>query len=221
MSRKDGITWSTVVLKWVTVLLIVKVLFSILSNYPDYFPPNFESDFLLERKEYFAGAYRIAFYTHILTTPFALVSGLVLMSERIRRKFPATHRIVGKMHVFGILLLVVPSSLWMSAYAYTGLAAGTGFACLALATGYCVAMGWRRAVQGNFPKHRYWMTRCFVMLCSAVVLRLISGAATVFGADAIWTYPLAAWVAWIVPLCSLEFYEYFDRKGRWQRPPRC
>ncbi len=135
MSRKDGITWSTVVLKWVTVLLIVKVLFSILSNDPDYFPPNFESDFLLERKEYFAGA-------------------------------------------------------------------------------------WRRAVQRNFPKHRYWMTRCFVMLCSAVVLRLISGAATVFGADAIWTYPLAAWAAWIVPLCSLEFYEYFDRKGRWQRPPR-
>ena len=222
MSRYDRIAFSSVVLKWVTVLLIVKVLFSILSNYPDYFPPNFESDFLLGRKAYFAGAYGFAFYTHILTTPFALVSGLLLMSRSFRRKYPAKHRLIGKMHVIGILLLVVPSSLWMSAYAFTGHLAGAGFALLSLSTGYCVAMGWRRARERNFIKHRYWMTRCFVMLCSAVVLRLISGAATIMDADSVWTYPLAAWVAWIVPLFGLEFYDYCDRraKGRWQRPPR-
>jgi len=37
-------------------------LLSILSNYVDYFPPNFDAYFLMHRELYFFGLYGVAFY---------------------------------------------------------------------------------------------------------------------------------------------------------------
>jgi len=55
----------TKILGWLAVLLILRVLAAILANYPDYFPPNFDSLFLQGREATFTGAYRPAFYIHI------------------------------------------------------------------------------------------------------------------------------------------------------------
>ena len=214
MTEKSRIEKLTLVLKWVTVFVILKVLVSIVSNYSDYFPPNFDADFLLGRESHFSGAYGIAFYIHIVSTPFALVNGLVLINKSLRRSFPDKHRWLGRAQVLVIMFLLVPSSLWMSAYALSGRVAGAGFAFLALTTGFCVVMGWQRAVVKNFDAHQYWMTRCFVMLCSAVVLRLMSGVATVLIPDAMWTYPFAAWGAWLIPWISLEGIEYGARRRK-------
>ena len=54
-------------------LLILKVTVSVLLGYRDYFPPNFESDFLRGRQAYFFGAYQWAFYTHIASGPVSLI----------------------------------------------------------------------------------------------------------------------------------------------------
>ena len=195
-------------LKWVAAFLVLKVLFSILLNYRDYFPPNFNSDFLLDRRNHFFGLYAVAFYTHIVSTPFALLTGLLLINQTFRSRYPYQHRWIGKVHILVVLFLVVPSSIWMSAYAFTGWIAGAGFAALSLTTGLFAALGWRRARQRDFNKHRYWMTRCFTMLCSAVVLRIYSGTATLMQAESFWTYPIGAWCAWIVPLFVLQLWEY-------------
>jgi hypothetical protein len=48
------------------------------------------------------------------------------------------------------------------------------------------------------------MWRCFLLLCSAVVLRLIGGLATVTHIGGNWSYPLAAWASWLVPLGIFE-----------------
>ena len=52
----------TTVLRWLAVVLILRVLAAILANYPDYFPPNFDSLFLQGREATFTGLYRPAFY---------------------------------------------------------------------------------------------------------------------------------------------------------------
>lgn len=70
----------TLVLKWVVVFVILRALVGIVSNYPDYFPPNFDADFLFGRDRDFYGAYGVAFYAHLLSTPFAMVNGLVLIN---------------------------------------------------------------------------------------------------------------------------------------------
>ena len=185
-------------------LLIVKVTGSVVLGYVDYFPPNFQSDFLRGRQAYFSGGYQWAFYVHIAAGPVCLMLGLMLISERFRLRYRNLHRALGKIEVAAVLLLLAPSGLWMAYYAETGMVAALGFAALAIATATCVLFGWRSAVKRRFSEHRRWMWRCFLLLCSAVVLRLMGGVASLAGVGATWSYPMAAWASWIVPLAAFE-----------------
>jgi|GEM_PF-500032 len=208
------LSWATLsrVLRVIVALLILKVTFAIVLGYQDYFPPNFDSEFLLGRKAYFAGGYRVAFYAHILSGPMTLLLGLLLVSDRLRSRFPKLHRSLGKAQSLLVLLVLAPSGLWMAAYAGTFVAAA-GFAVLAAATGLFVALGWRAAVQMRFESHRRWMWRCFLLLCSAVVLRLIGGLTSVSGIGGAWSYPTAAWVSWLLPLAAYEMYVHWAEIG--------
>jgi hypothetical protein len=192
------------VVAFMAALLIVKVTISVVLGYRDYWPPDFRSDFLAGRQAYFFGAYRWAFYAHLVAGPVTLALGLLLISERFRRSWPAWHRLAGKWQIGLVALAVAPSGAWMAAYAQTGRMAGLGFFLLAMATGLCALMGWRAAVGRRFEEHRRWMWRCFLLLYSAVVVRLIGGLATVTGVDADWIYPLTAWMSWLGPLAAFE-----------------
>ena len=194
-------------------VLILKVTASVVSNYHNYFPPNFASDFLRGRERHFLGVYQWAFYTHILSGPVSLILGLILIGERSRARFPKWHRYLGRLQVACVLLLVTPSGLWMAYYAAAGPIAAVGLAALAIATATCVSLGARSAVTRRFADHRRWMWRCYLLLCSAVVLRLIGGLATVTGVTAPWVDPLATWMSWLVPLTAFELREWTRRKS--------
>lgn len=210
--RKIDSTTLQRVLTLLAGLLICKVAASVVLDYRNYFPPNFNSDFLLGRQGYFAGWYQWAFYTHIVSGPVSLVLGAVLISDKFRQLFPQWHRYLGRMEATCVLFLVAPSGLWMSYHAATGTIAAAGLASLAVATATCVALGWRAAVQRRFFEHRRWMWRGFVLLCSAVVIRMIGGLATVTGFDAEWLYPLSAWISWLAPLMVFELSDLRDRQ---------
>ena len=185
-------------------VLITKVTISVVLGYVDYFPPNFQSDFLHGRDSYFFGAYQYAFYVHIASGPVSLVLGMALISETFRRRYPRWHRYLGRIQTICVLFLVAPSGLWMAYHAATGTIAAVGFATLSVATGATVALGWRAAVERRFRDHQRWMWRCFLLLCSAVVLRLFGGLAIVAGIGDNWTYSLAAWMSWMLPLLVFE-----------------
>ena len=87
-------------------------------------------------------------HAHIIAGPLALASGLALMSESLRRRFPAGHRRLGRVLVLGVLLVVAPSGLWMARYAATGAVAGMAFATLAIATALCAAH--RQGYKGEY-----------------------------------------------------------------------
>lgn len=192
------------ILRWGMAILVIKITFNIVSNFGDYFPPNFRSDFLLGREGHFFGFYRAAFYSHIISSPLAIFAGLLLMNGSLRNRFPKIHRNIGKWNVVNILLLVVPSGLCMSQYAITGTVAGLAFATLALLTAACAIIGWNHASNRRFGLHEQWMTRCFLLLSSAIFLRLIAGIATVVRLDAAWLYPATAWASWVIPLTVFE-----------------
>jgi hypothetical protein len=193
--------------------LILKVAASVISNYHNYLPPDFASDFLRGREGHFWGAYQWAFYTHILSGPVSLILGLILVGDVFRARFPAWHRRFGRLQVACVLLLVTPSGLWMAYYAAAGPIAAVGLAALAIATATCASLGARSAVTRRFADHRRWMWRCYLLLCSAVVLRLIGGLATVTGMDAPWVDPLATWMSWLVPLAAFEWREEWTGRG--------
>ncbi|VTR96088.1 Uncharacterized protein OS=Planctomyces limnophilus (strain ATCC 43296 / DSM 3776 / IFAM 1008 / 290) GN=Plim_2418 PE=4 SV=1: DUF2306 [Gemmata massiliana] len=195
-------------LRWLAAVLVVRVLVTILSNYPDYFPPDFDSLFLQGRESTFVGSYRPAFYVHILSSPFVLLNGLFLVVVPPRRRHDRLHRVLGRVQVVVLLALVLPSSVLMSRHAFGGWRAGLSFVALAGATATCAVLGVVRARRRHFDRHRRWMTRCFVLICSAVVLRLTSGAASVIGVpNPEGAYIVAAWCSWLVPLTVYELVE--------------
>ena len=201
------------ILTVLAIILILKVTTNVVSNYRDYFPPNFASDFLRGRERYFFGVYQWAFYTHIMSGPVSLLLGLLLIGERSRTRFPKWHRYLGRVQVACVLLLVTPSGLWMAYRAAAGPIAAVGLAAMAIATAICVSFGARAAMRRRFADHRRWMWRCYLLLCSAVLLRLIGGLATVTGVTARWVDPLATWISWLVPLMAFELREWTMRKA--------
>lgn len=201
------------ILKFLVGALILKVNANIVLNYRDYFPPDFDSEFLNGREEYFYGPYQWAFWLHIAAGPLSLILGLLLINDRFRVSLPGWHRILGRVQVINVLCLLVPSGLWMAKYAAAGPIAGLGLATLGVLTGLTVAMGWRTALQRRFLEHRRWMLRNFTLLCSAVVLRLMAGTATTFDYGSTWFDPLISWACWVLPLLLLELsFTAFNRR---------
>jgi hypothetical protein len=57
----------------------------------------------------------------------------------------------------------------------------------------------------RYDLHRVWMVRSYVLICSAVALRLISGAAGLIGVPSPQgAYVVAAWSSWLLPLAAYE-----------------
>ncbi len=184
--------------------LFLKVFFEILYEYRWYFPANFDSSFLLGRRETFAGAYRAAFYAHIVTGPLAIVLGSFLMFSGPRRRFGRLHRLAGKTQMLIVLGVVVPSGLVMAMQAYTGAIATAGFALHSIATGASAVAAVWYVRKRNFPTHQRWATRCFILLCAPLLLRVVSGATIVMKVDTDLTYQLTVWSCWIIPLAIYE-----------------
>ena len=197
--------WPSRLLIVAASLLFVKTFVAILVEYRWYFPPDFEaSAFLTGRRESFRGIYPAAFYTHLVSGPLALVFGVMLMLTGGRPRFRTLHRLAGRGQMLLVLLAVVPSGLVMAAEAYSGPIAGCGFAALSLATGACALAAIWHARARCFASHRLWASRCFVLLGSPLLLRIVAGATIVTGIESEWTYRLNAWLSWLVPLAIFE-----------------
>jgi uncharacterized membrane protein len=204
----------TAVLRCLAVVLILRVLAGILVNYPDYFPPNFDSLFLEGREATFTGLYPTAFYVHIFSGPFVLVNGLILLSDSLRRRHGGLHRFLGRVQVAVLLLLLLPSSVVMSQHAFGGWPAGLSFLVLSVTTAVCAVIGVVHARHRRFDRHRRWMHRTYILICSAVVLRLFSGAASlVVVPNPEAAYIAAAWASWLLPLAIYEIV-YESRTNR-------
>lgn len=190
---------------YAAAVLIVKVWLAILLEYRWYFPPNFEaSAFLIGRRELFTRLYAAAFYVHIFSGPVAIVLGSFLMLTGGRPALGRRHAWVGRLQVLIVTLLIAPSGLVMAYWAHAGALAGCGFALLAFATAICAVVAARRAMTRQFSSHRRWAARCFILLCSPLLLRMAMGCAIVLGLESERFYIFNAWLSWLIPLGIYE-----------------
>jgi uncharacterized membrane protein len=189
----------------VVAVLFVKVLLAILYEYRWYFPADFDSSsFLVGRRETFFGVYRTAFYAHIISGPVAVVVGCLLMLSGGRSRFSRLHRLAGRTQMLIVLAVVVPSGFVMALQATAGPIATYGFASLSIATAVSAAAAVYFALTRKFQSHRIWASRCFVLLCSPLLLRLMSGLLIVLQLESDWFYRLNAWLSWLIPLTIYE-----------------
>jgi hypothetical protein len=115
---------------------------------------------------------------------------------------------LGRIQVLVLLLLLLPSGVVMSRHAFGGWPAGLSFLLLSALTAICAIVGVVHARRGRYHRHRSWMLRCYVLICSAVALRLISGAAGLIEVPSAETaYVVAAWSSWLLPLAAFEIVE--------------
>lgn len=200
----ERLRWWQSLVRLLLVVLMFKVLMSILLEYVSYFPPNFDSAFLTGREDSFTLSYAAAFYTHLVCGPITLVFGAALMASGGKVVRYPWHRWVGRLQVFMILFALVPSSLILATQAIAGPIAGAGFALLTFATGSSAAAAAYFASSRRFALHRRWANRCFVLLVSPLILRLVSGLLTVTDLESPAAYRWNAWLSWLVPLLIYE-----------------
>ena len=189
---------------WLLVVLFVKILVSILIEYRNYFPANFESNFLAGRRGFFSGSYRVAFYAHIVSGPIALLISAFLMFSGKQKSLCHWHRRLGKTLAILVLLVMLPGGCVMATKALTGPIAGVAFFALTFTTAQCVIIASWHASQERFAVHQVWATRSFILLCSPLLLRLITGATIVLDIESEWAYRFAAWGSWMIPLAVFE-----------------
>jgi hypothetical protein len=87
------------------------------------------------------------------------------------------------------------------------------FLLLSAATASCAIVGVVHAYRRSYDQHRRWMLRSYVLICSAVALRLISGTAGLVGVPSPeHAYIFAAWSSWLFPLAAYEIVERLPAK---------
>lgn len=119
-----------------------------------------------------------------------------------------------------LFVALVPSGLVMASQAQAGPIAAYGFTLLSLATAGCAAAAVYRITIGQIDAHRRWAARCFVLLCSPLLLRLMSGAVIVMQRESDWFYRANAWISWLLPLAIYEIWWRYSDRDRSRLPLR-
>ncbi|MEL6110886.1 MAG: DUF2306 domain-containing protein [Planctomycetota bacterium] len=192
--------------KWTFLGLAVWVGWHILAPYPHYVPPDFEFGFLRGKRDFFyRSGYWLGFFAHLAGAPLALFSGALQCSRTLRVRWPGLHRLLGRAYAILVLGLAAPGGLIMATHAYGGLSGAICFASIAACAWGCTWIGWRAARIGNFEQHRRWILRSYVLILSAVFLRLINLSLSTIGMDHEFTYQVSAWLSFVAPLGVLEW----------------
>lgn len=195
-----AMAWTTAKVCILTFVALVGLLIVLTSV--AYFPANFSSEFLRGRESYFYSWYAVAFYVHIISSPVALFIGIVQSVARVRNRFPGFHRALGYAYVMLVIGFATPSGLVMSIKAVGGNVSVVGFATLAVATAFTTLKGFNAAQRGQFASHRRWMTRSYLLICSAVMLRFLAALVSHFRLGI--SYAVLAWLSWLPWLLIYE-----------------
>lgn len=191
------------------IVAFLAVLFGLLLYYHNsvFVVDGPDNGFLLTKTELVRySVYLPAFYIHIVTGSIVLIAGVFQFSKWIRARFPAWHRTAGKVYTFVILIFTAPSGFVMSLHANGGLAAGIGFALLALLWWIFTLKGFQSAIHKRWDVHQEFMMRSYALTFSAVTLRLYSFLFALAGYRGELVYITIAWSSWVPSLIVMELY---------------
>lgn len=181
-----------------------------------YIPLDFDVAFLrIKQDEIQFLHYKIAFFIHVYTSIFLVLLGWTQFSNSIRKKWFKTHKLIGKIYVFIILLLSGPSGLIMSYYANGGTIAKIAFILLSLFWLFFTYKSFIYIKKGDVLNHQKFAIRSFALTLSAISLRLFKYIIVfLFHPPPMDVYRIVAWLGWSFNLIIAELiiYKYFQRK---------
>lgn len=149
------------------------------------------------------------FVIHIAFGMIALLIGPLQFFSSIRKKYPRTHRIIGRIYITAIVvsgmtatyLAIVDNLLIKKEFVF-----GTGVLGLALCWFVTVGMAFWAIKERNFLQHQEWMIRSYVVTYGFTTFRLIF-----YNVLAFESFPfkqevggVTAWACWAFPLLATE-----------------
>lgn len=134
------------------------------------------------------------------------VTALTLGSfQLVTRRGPRRiwHRWAGRTYVLACLISAV-TGFWLALHASAGPVATAGFGGLAVAWFATTAVGWRKAVTGEFARHRRWMIRSLALTFAAVTLRILLPLIPLTGLEFVEGYRAISFLCWVPNLLLVE-----------------
>jgi peptidoglycan biosynthesis protein MviN/MurJ (putative lipid II flippase) len=163
-----------------------------------------------------ASASAIPLVSHIVGALAYMLLGATQFSPAIRRRWPAYHRLAGRLALVGAALVVV-SALWLTVAYATPSFGGLVLACFRVAVASAmtlsIGLGLAAALKREIARHREWMIRAYALGIGAatqvlvlMVAEMISG-----GAPTELNRALLMGLAWGI---NLMVAEWNIRRGR-------
>ncbi|MGB1247601.1 MAG: DUF2306 domain-containing protein [Chitinophagales bacterium] len=188
------ITQSTI---WLALLVYFSYL--MLDITLQYIPIQYDVAFLRIKQKMIAyNFYKVAFFTHVFTSMFALIAGFTQFSTFIKKHYPLIHKSMGYVYFIAILGFSAPSGFIMGIFANGGWSSQIAFVLLATFWFGFTFMALRTILQGKVLLHKKYIYFSYALTLSAITLRLWKqGIAYTFAPYPMDLYRIVAWLGWI------------------------
>jgi uncharacterized membrane protein len=163
--------------------------------------------------------YYAALVGHVLFGAIAMLTGALQMWPWLRRRYPALHRRLGRVYVFGGVLPASIAGFAIGCVSPFGPVLRVSDVLLAILWLSATVIAFRLARQRRFTEHRRWMTRSVVLTMSVISNRvwavvwflvLSPHVSTSFGGSEAWMVQtiagLSGWMGWVIPLVIVEWF---------------
>jgi hypothetical protein len=144
------------------------------------------------------------FYLHISFGGLALLVGWTQFNKRLRERYRAVHRTLGKMYVFSVWLSALGVG-YIGFFAEGGLIAFLGFMTGGLIWSYTTTRGYLFIRQGNVWEHQKCMMYSYATCVGAVTLRIWLPLLSSTTNDFILSYQIVSWMSWAPNLVVAYF----------------
>lgn len=198
------------VLFWLPVAVFSVLL---IYNTLPYFSFSREFIFIQERSLLFQNdIYNTSFYVHIAAGALCIAASLIQFSAYILKKKKAIHRWSGRIYVFVVLFLGVPTGIYMSFFAKGSFYERALFLFMALFWFYTTFKGLAAILKKNVLAHKIWMIRSYSMAMTAVTFRIYHLIFFLLDWDHLENYEISLWISVIGNMLIAEWVIF--RKSR-------
>lgn len=224
MHRADGglgavvVRWTMATVRWsaISVALLLAALVGVLAivQYARYDPA---AD---TRTTVNFASHPIAIVLHAVGASFAPLLGLLQWSSRLRRRWPALHRWLGRAYLVGGAAIGGTAALWLSFFAYGGPVVGVGMGVVAVVWIVTSALALVAIRAGDVAGHREWMLRSVALALGGVTLRIYLPLLSVADVPFLTAYRIAAWGSWVPNLLIAKAIVRWGRRRIGPSPHR-
>lgn len=197
-------------------LLLSFILFTItlmiLYRSLDYLKPNYWNSYLLDKRGYYQGLFKVGFWAHVCTAPllcFIAIFQVVILPLKLKK----THLVLGYTYVTLTLLLSAPGGIILSFYAFGGILSKLSFFILSVLWAYFTINALIHIKKRNIIQHKVYTIKSFILITSALTLRILMFVFSYYyGWNGVSMYTTASLSSWIVPLGIYEYYLLYYSK---------